>query len=129
MFKVIQTNKVASPLGPYVQGSIFNNIMFISGQIGLNKKYNFLNKNITEETMFILNNINHILQEGEFKVNNIIKTTVYVTDIHDLKKINIAYENFFLNHNSKFPTRSCVQVVNLPYGANLEIEAIAMKNL
>ncbi|CAL4043311.1 2-iminobutanoate/2-iminopropanoate deaminase [Buchnera aphidicola (Anoecia corni)] len=129
MFKTIHTNKVISPLGPYVQGSIFNNMMFISGQIGLNKKPESSTKNITEETMFILNNINYILQEGEFKVNNIIKTTIYVTDIHDLKKINIAYEKFFLNHNSQFPTRSCVQVAKLPYDANIEIEAIAMKNL
>jgi len=129
MFKTVKTNKVINPLGPYVQGAIFNNMMFISGQVGLNKKSKLFTKNITEETMFILDNIKHILEEGQFKVNNIIKTTIYVTDINNLKKINIEYEKFFLNNSSQFPTRSCVQVAKLPYGVNIEIEAIAIKNL
>jgi len=132
MFEEIKTNRAPKPIGPYVQGSKNSTIIYISGQIALNELHKTIPENVVDQTKKVLLNIKEILEKGKFYVNNIIKTTIFITDLAYIKDINKVYEEFFLKNKAMFPARSCVQVQKLPYGAKIEMEAIAMnfkKNL
>ena len=123
--KVIKTNQAPSAIGPYSQGVSVDGFLYTSGQIALNpKNMEMMNGEIEEETEWVLNNIEAILKADGMKRTHIIKTTVYLTDLKDFSRMNRVYENFF--EDTK-PARACIQVVALPKGAKVEIDAIAHK--
>lgn len=123
--KVIETSQAPSAIGPYSQGVSVDGFLYTSGQIALNpKNMEMMNGQIEEETEWVLKNIEAILKADGMKRAHIIKTTVYLTDLKDFSRMNRVYENFF--EDSK-PARACIQVVALPKGAKVEIDAIAHK--
>jgi 2-iminobutanoate/2-iminopropanoate deaminase len=125
MKKEIFTPKAPKPLGPYSQAVLINNMLFVSGSIGIDDTGN-LKSDIASQTKQCLSNIQHILQEADFNLEDIVKTTIYLTHLENFAVINAIYEEFFKNAPVK-PARSTVEVSSLPKGALIEIDVIAIK--
>ncbi|MFP3158787.1 MAG: Rid family detoxifying hydrolase [Hydrogenobaculum sp.] len=125
MKKEIFTPKAPKPLGPYSQAVLINNMLFLSGSIGIDDTGN-LKPDIASQTKQCLSNIQYILQEADFNLEDIVKTTIYLTHLENFAVINAIYEEFFKNTPVK-PARSTVEVSSLPKGALIEIDVIAIK--
>jgi 2-iminobutanoate/2-iminopropanoate deaminase len=127
MFIPIHTEEAPKPIGPYSQAIKIGKWLILSGQIPINVKSGIIVDDISQQTIITLNNIKSIVEYSGLKINNIIKTTIFLTDINQLDVVNKIYENFFLTHqNITFPARSCIQVSALPKNVKIEIEALAM---
>ena len=121
--KVITTDKAALPVGPYSQGIQVGNLIFVAGEKGLDPKTGkIVEGGIGAETRQTLENIKAILEAAGATMDNVIRTVVYLTDINDFAEMNGVYAGYFPTDP---PGRTCVQVVALPAGANVEIEASA----
>lgn len=101
------------------------NFIFCSGQIGIDPKSGQLVEGVEKQTEQVLKNLEAVLAEAGASLKNIAKTTVYLKNIADFPKMNEVYAKFLGEHK---PARATVEVSNLPKGALVEIEAIAMKN-
>lgn len=122
--KKIQTNNAPSAIGPYSQGIIVDDLIYTSGQLGINPLTGELvNTSIEDETEQSCKNVIEIIKAAGSDANKIIKTTVFIKNIDDFSKINTIYAKYFISN----PARSCVEVAKLPKNANIEIEAIAKK--
>ena len=124
MVNIRYINPGSPVVGPYTPGVIFGNYIFISGQAPGED-----NKNIKDQTISELENIKRILETSESKVSNIVKTTVYLTNIDNYTEMNQVYKEFFDKNGAegKYPARTTVEVANLPLaGMLVEIEAIAV---
>lgn len=125
----ILTKNAPQPIGPYSQAIKIGKLLILSGQIPINLKSGKIENDITKQTKTTLNNILSIVKSSGFKVENIAKITIFLTDINQLESVNKVYENFFSKHKlTTFPARSCVQVSALPKNAKIEIEALAISN-
>ncbi|GAB6162939.1 RidA family protein [Desulfothermus naphthae] len=123
MKRIVKTNKAPQAIGPYSQGVIAGNFLFISGQIAIDPDKNeMIAGTIEEQAEQVLKNIGAILNEAGLTYDNVVKTTVYLTDLNDFGKMNEVYSRFFKNNP---PARAAIQVSKLPKGAKIEIEAIA----
>jgi 2-iminobutanoate/2-iminopropanoate deaminase len=121
--RIIQTELAPAAIGPYSQAIRIGDFLYTSGQIALDPKSGkFLSGEIKEETEQTLKNISAILQADGLKLENVIKTTVYLSDLNDFVKMNQIYEKYFSKNK---PARACVQVAALPKGAKIEIDVIA----
>jgi 2-iminobutanoate/2-iminopropanoate deaminase len=121
--KIISTNKAPQAIGPYSQAVRFNDLLFISGQIPIEPKSGaILTGDIKEQTMQILENLNSILTAGESSLNNVLRVTIFLTNLEDYAAVNEVYTQFF---EESQPARSTVQVSRLPMDAQIEIDAIA----
>ena len=121
--KQIQTTQAPSAIGPYSQAIRIGEFLYTSGQIALNpENMEMMNGAIEEETEWVLKNLEAILKADGMSLAHVIKTTVYLTDLGEFARVNQVYENFF---GETKPARACVQVVALPKGAKVEIDAIA----
>jgi 2-iminobutanoate/2-iminopropanoate deaminase len=121
--KTIETNQAPSAIGPYSQAIRIGDFLYTSGQIALNPDtMEMMNGDIEEETKWVLNNIEAILKADGLNLVNVIKATVYLTDLGEFSRMNQIYEKYF--EQSK-PARACVQVAALPKGAKIEIDVIA----
>jgi len=120
----INTAMAPKPIGPYNQAVRAGSTLYISGQIALSRGDNpiLLNSTIEEETRQVMFNIKSILDEAGLGFNNIVKTTIYVTDLKDFAAVNKVYGTYF---DGNYPARETVQVDSLPKGARVEISAIA----
>lgn len=125
MSHIIATKGAPDAIGPYVQGVNTGKLIFTSGQIPVNPQNGEIPDDIVKQTRLSLENVKAIVQAAGLEVNNIIKTTVFVTDMNDFNIINQTYKQFFDENKSGYPTRSCVQVARLPKDVKIEIEAIA----
>lgn len=124
--EVINTPDAPQPIGPYSQAIRKGNAYFISGQVGLNPQNGKLDtSDIGIETKQAMNNIKAILSAAHLTMNDISKTTIYLTDLKNFKTVNDIYGTYF--GVGPFPARETVQVVALPKGAHIEISAIAVK--
>ena len=124
MKKVIYTNKAPDPVGPYNQAIFSNNILYISGQVALDPKSGkMINKSLKDETNQVMNNLKTILMEVGFDFNNVIKSTIYLTDMDNFGEVNEIYGSFFDGKN--VPARVTVEVSRLPKDAKVEIDMIA----
>jgi len=123
--RFINSDKAPKAVGPYSQAVRVGNFLFISGQIAINPETGKLEgETVAEQTLRVLKNIEAILREAGFSRENVVKTTVYLKNICDFKEMNRVYAEFFGDHR---PSRATVEVSNLPLGALVEIEAIAVK--
>ena len=122
--KAISTEKAPAAIGPYVQAVNAGNMLFASGQLGLNPETGALPEGIEAQTRQCLANIAAILEEAGFVKEEIVKTTVFIDSMDDFGTVNGIYAGFF--GDSK-PARSCVEVAKLPKGGLVEIEFIAIK--
>ncbi|MFA5584033.1 MAG: Rid family detoxifying hydrolase [Bacteriovoracaceae bacterium] len=123
---IINTDKAPAAVGTYSQGVFFNGVYYFSGQIGLDAKTGELPSSFEGQLTNILNNIDGLLESQGLTRANILKTTIFLTDLAEFSKVNEAYIKFF---STPYPARSCVQVSALPKGALVEIEVIAAKNV
>lgn len=124
---VIQTTNAPAAIGPYSQAIDVGNLVFTSGQIPVNPQTGAIAASVTEQTQQVLENVKSILNAAGLDVNAIVKTTVFIKDMNDFTSINAVYEKFFLDNQSGFPARSCVEVARLPKDVLVEIEAIAVR--
>ena len=123
--QTIKTDKAPGAIGPYSQGIKSGNTIFVSGQLGLNPLTgNFDADDIKVQTKQSLENIKNILQEAGYSLSDIVKTTVFLKDIDEFGDMNAIYSEYF---HEPYPARSAFQVVALPKGGRVEIEAIASK--
>lgn len=124
MKKAVTTKKAPAAIGPYSQGVIANNFIFLSGQIPIDsEKGGVLKGTIAEQTRLVLKNIEAILHESNSSLAHVVKTTVYITDINRFSEMNSAYGEFF---KEPYPARATVEVSNLPKGVDIEIDVIAV---
>jgi 2-iminobutanoate/2-iminopropanoate deaminase len=122
--KVIQTELAPKAVGTYSQGMEYGGVFYFSGQIGLDIQTGNMQPTFDLQLSQIFKNIDGLLTSQNLKRENIIKTTVFLTDLNDFAKVNQAYLEFF---KAPYPARSTVQVAALPKGALVEIEVIAGK--
>ncbi|HXH32582.1 MAG TPA: Rid family detoxifying hydrolase [Bacteriovoracaceae bacterium] len=122
--KIINTDKAPAAVGTYSQGVLHNGVYYFSGQIGLDAKSGEMASGFDAQLENVLKNIDGLLTSCELSRENIIKTTIFMTDLAQFGKINDAYTKFF---KAPFPARSTVQVSALPKGGVVEIEVIAAK--
>ncbi len=121
---IILTGNAPAPIGPYSQAILTGNTLFISGQICIDPATGELkNKDIQEETHQAMHNLKTILQEAGMNFSNVVKTTIFITDMHQFGEINAVYGKYF---ESGFPARETVQVSALPKFVNVEISMIAV---
>jgi len=118
----INTEKSPQAIGPYSQGIISGNLIFVSGQIPLDAKGELVSNDIQEQTRQCLENISHILKEAGSSLAKVVKATIYITDMEDFPRVNEVYAGFF---TEPYPARSCVEVSRLPRDVKVEIEVIA----
>ncbi len=124
MKKIVYTNNAPDPVGPYNQAIFSNNILFISGQVAIDPiNGNMKNGNIKEETIQVMNNLKAILNEVNFDFNNVIKSTIYLSNMENFTIVNEVYGSFF--KKNYVPARVTVEVSRLPKNANVEIDMIA----
>ena len=123
--KSIHTNQAPAAIGPYSQAIEANGMIFASGQIPIDPATGqFVEGSIQEQTRQALTNARNILQAAGTDMENVIKTTVYLSDINNFAAMNEVYAQFF---TEPFPARSAVAVKDLPKGALVEIEVLAIK--
>ena len=124
MKKIISTPDAPAAIGPYSQGIICGNHIFLSGQLGIDPKTGELaGQDVKDQTRQALKNMQAALKAAGATVDNVIKTTVFIIDMNDFGAVNEEYAKVF---TSEFPARSCVAVAALPKGGKVEIEAIAL---
>ena len=124
MKKTIATAKAPAAIGPYSQGIDLNGTVFVSGQLPVNPADGSMPAGIELQTRQSLDNIGAILNEAGLSYNDIVKTTVLLADLADFGAMNAVYAEYFPQDK---PARVCYQVVALPKGALVEIDAIAGK--
>jgi 2-iminobutanoate/2-iminopropanoate deaminase len=125
MKTIINTQKAPAPIGPYNQAILSGNTLYISGQVCIDPATgNLKNKDIQEETHQVMQNLRAILQEAGMSFNNVVKTTIFITDMNRFSEINEVYGKYF---EGEFPARETVQVSALPKSVNVEISMIAVK--
>ena len=123
--RAVMTAKAAPDvLGPYSLGIKTESLIFLSGTIGIDPDSgNLVSGGVAVQARQALNNMQNILEENGASMNSVVKTTVFLTDIDDYTQVNAVYAEYFENEP---PARSAVEVVALPGGAAVEIEAIAL---
>ncbi|HKL36069.1 MAG TPA: RidA family protein [Salegentibacter sp.] len=127
MKKIIKTNKAPAPIGPYNQAVLTGDMLYVSGQIAINPETNELEiENLQKETTRVMENLKAILAEAGMDFENIIKTSIFISDMNNFAKINEVYASYFNAETA--PARETVEVANLPKFVNVEISAIAVKN-
>lgn len=122
--QIISTNNAPAAIGPYSQGISLENLIFVSGQIPVNPETGEIAKDIREQTKQSMKNIESILKQSGASLNDVVKITIFVTDLSNFTDVNEVYGSFFTEN---YPARSCVEVSKLPKGVGIEIEAIAVR--
>jgi 2-iminobutanoate/2-iminopropanoate deaminase len=125
MKKIIKTTKAPAAIGPYSQAVEMNHVLYVSGQIPLDPESGKLvSGDITAQTEQVLKNISAILSGAGYSFSDVVKSTCMLSDISDFKAMNEVYGRYY---PEKQPARSAFAVKDLPLGALIEIETIAMK--
>ena len=126
MKKIIETSKAPAPVGPYNQAIEVNGLVFVSGQIALDPESgDLIASSIQDETHKVFSNIIAILQKADLTLENVVKCTVFVSDIKQYGAINAVYSQYFQEETA--PARELVQVSALPKGVSIEISVIAAR--
>jgi reactive intermediate/imine deaminase len=120
--QAIHTNNAPAAIGPYSQAIKLNNLVFLSGQVPFDPKTNELvSGDIAAETHQVFKNINEVVKAANGRMENIVKLTIFVTDLTHFATVNSVMAEYFAE---PYPARSTVQVSALPKGVRIEIEAI-----
>ncbi len=123
--KIITTKNAPAPIGPYNQAIVVKDTIYISGQVCIDPATgNLKNRDIQEETHQVMQNLKAILQEAGMTFNDVVKTTIFITDMNRFSEINEIYGKYFTD---SFPARETVQVSALPKFVNVEISMIGVK--
>ena len=125
MKKIIKTSTAPAAIGPYSQAIEINGMLFISGQLGIDPATGQLVKGgVAEQAQQVLKNIKGILEASGYGLIDVVKTTCFLTGMSDFKEMNAVYSSVFTDNQ---PARSTVAVKELPLGALVEIETVAVK--
>ncbi len=120
---IIQTNDAPAPIGPYSQAVKANGFLFVSGQIAMVPETGELNMaNIQDETHQVMKNLKAVLETAGHKFSNIVKTTIFLSDMSLFASVNEVYGSYF---SSNYPARETLAVKGLPKGVNVEISVIS----
>ncbi|MCG9792582.1 RidA family protein [Flavobacterium algicola] len=126
MKKIIFTEDAPAPIGPYNQAVLSNDTLYISGQIALDPKTGeLINETIVAETKQVMENLKAVLEAAGMTFENVVKATIFITDMNDFTSINSVYGSY-LNEKTA-PARETVQVSCLPKNVNIEISMIAIQ--
>ncbi|MFD1629625.1 Rid family detoxifying hydrolase [Pseudopedobacter beijingensis] len=123
--KIIYTSNAPEPIGPYSQAVMVGDILYVSGQIAINPENNkVMDETIELETEQVLNNVEAILNAAEMDFSNIVKTSIFLSDMDSFARVNEIYAKRFTHD---FPARETVAVRTLPKNVNVEISVVAVK--
>lgn len=123
--RIINTTNAPAPIGPYSQAVLVNGVLYCSGQIAINPETNELvSHTLEDETHQVMRNIGALLKEAEMDFGNIVKTSIFLSDMSLFTEVNRIYANYF---EKDFPARETVAVKGLPKGVNVEISVIAVR--
>lgn len=120
--EIINTNKAPEALGPYSHATVVNGLVYTSGQIPLNLEGEIVSDDVKDQTKQVLENLSVVLKEAGSDLENVVKATIFISDMNDFQYINEVYGNYFDKHQS---ARSCVEVARLPKDVKVEIELIS----
>lgn len=121
--KKVHTEEAPAAIGPYSQGMVIDQLFFSSGQIPLTKEGVMVEGDVKEQTHQVFRNLQAVLKEAGSSLEQVIKATVFISDMNEFAAINEVYGHYFGDHK---PARSCVEVARLPKDAKVEIEVIAL---
>ncbi|MGF1555203.1 Rid family detoxifying hydrolase [Paucihalobacter sp.] len=126
MKTIIKTQHAPEPIGPYNQAVLYDNTLYTSGQIAIDPKTNQLViDTIENETAMVMENLRAVLKAAEMTFENVVKASIFISDMNNFSKINAVYASFFKDETA--PARETVEVANLPKFVNVEISVIAIK--
>lgn len=121
--QIINTKNAPAPIGPYNQATRAGDILLISGQIPADPATGeIISTSIEDETHMVMKNLEAILKEAGLGFDNVLKTSIFISDMNNFSRINEVYGSYF---TSDFPARETVEVARLPKDVNVEISAIA----
>ncbi len=124
MKRMILSKHAPKPMGPYSQAIAAGNFVFVSAHLGADPSTNTINMDdIVAETKQVMENIKAILTEAGAGFSDIVKSSIFLKDMHNYEKVNAVYASYF---NEPFPARETIQVAGLPRDVNIEISVIAM---
>jgi 2-iminobutanoate/2-iminopropanoate deaminase len=124
--KIIYTEKAPAPIGPYSQAILIDNTLYTSGQVALHPNtMELVLDNIETETKQVMENLKAVLEAADMTFENVIKTTIFLTDMGDFSNMNVVYSSYFDEKTA--PARETVEVAGLPKNVNVEISMIAIK--
>ncbi len=122
---VIYSANAPEPIGPYSQAIQAGNLLFVSGQVAIQKSSgNIITGNIQDETHQVMKNLSEILTAASMDFNQVVKCTIFLKDMNNFPKVNEVYGSYF---SSQPPARETVEVSRLPKDVNVEISCIAVK--
>lgn len=126
MKKIIKTTQAPTPIGPYNQAVLSGNTLYTSGQIAIDPQTNELViDDLEKETKLVMQNLKAVLEAADMTFENVIKTSIFISDMNNFQQINKVYATYFNEETA--PARETVEVANLPKFVNVEISAIAVK--
>lgn len=120
--KTVATNKAPAAIGPYSQAQIVGNLVFTSGQIGIDPSTGAIVEGLEAQAEQVFTNLSELLKAAGSDMSKVVKTTVFIKNMNDFAAINAVYAKYF---TEPFPARSCVEVARLPKDVLLECEVIA----
>lgn len=124
MIKKVESDKCSAAVGPYSAGIETDEFVYLSGQLGMDSNGNIVSEDVVEQTKASFVNIEALLESLGLTTKNIVKTTVYLTDINNFSDVNVEYAKHF---DGTYPARGCFEISKLPKGGKVEIECIAKK--
>lgn len=126
MNKIIRTDNAPAPVGPYSQAVEAGGFLFCSGQIAIDPKTNqVLTGPVSEQAKLVMENIKGVLRAAEFDFKDVVKTTIFLTNMNDFATVNEIYATYFTEQP---PARSTIAVAGLPKGVHVEVEVIARRS-
>lgn len=126
MKKVINSSNAPAPIGPYSQAILVNGTLYVSGQIPIEPSTgNIVSENISQETHQVMQNLKAILEEADYSFTDVVKCSIFVSDMGNFQSINTVYGEYFTENP---PARETVEVSCLPKNVNVEISCIAVKS-
>jgi 2-iminobutanoate/2-iminopropanoate deaminase len=126
MKKIINTPNAPAPIGPYNQAVLTGNTLYTSGQIAINVKTgDLVLDSISSETEQVMQNLKAVLQAADMTFENVIKSSIFISDMNNFGQINAVYGKYFDADTA--PARETVEVANLPKFVNVEISRLAVK--
>lgn len=126
MNEIIRTDHAPAPIGPYNQAVKSGNTLYVSGQIAIDPANgDLLIDNLDQETEMVMTNLKAVVEAAGFEMTDIVKCSIFISDMGDFAQINAVYGSFF---HDNYPARETVEVACLPKNVNVEISCIAVKS-
>lgn len=125
MKKIIESDRVPAPIGPYSQAVLSGGTLYASGQIALDAETGVMeNESIETEIKKVMSNIKALLAAANMEFSNVVKSSIFLKDLNDFDVVNRIYGGYFIN---QYPARETVEVARLPKDARVEISILAVK--